>query len=71
ITTRGMKEKEMKQIGKWIVDVIREVSHYRMPNNKEERVTFLKKVRGELQKNKQLQAIRKSVTILTSKFPVP
>mgnify|MGYP001611871405 FL=1 len=66
-----MKEKEMKQIGKWIVDVIREVSHYRMPNNKEERVTFLKKVRGELQKNKQLQAIRKSVTILTSKFPVP
>ena len=31
ITTRGMKEKEMKQIGKWIVDVIREVSHYRMP----------------------------------------
>lgn len=71
ITTRGMKEKEMKQIGKWIAGVIREVSHYRLPETKEERGKFLKTVRAELQKNKQLQAIRKSVKILTSKFPVP
>lgn len=71
ITTRGMKEKEMRQIGEWIVSVIKEVSHYRLPESKEERGKFLKSVRAELQKNKQLQAIRKSVTILTSKFPVP
>lgn len=71
ITSRGMKEKEMKQIGEWIVTVIKEVSHYRLPANKEERGAFLKTVRVELQKNKQLQAIHKSVTILTSKFPVP
>jgi len=71
ITTRGMKEKEMRQIGKWIVSVIKEVSHYRLPEAKEERVAFLKKVRGELQKNKQLQSIQRSVTILTKKFPVP
>ncbi len=71
ITTRGMKEKEMKQIGEWIVLVIKEVSQYRMPENKEERIAFLKKVRAELQKNKQLQSIRHSVTLLTKKFPVP
>jgi len=71
ITTRGMKEKEMKQIGEWIVSVMKEVSHYRLPEAKEERVAFLKKIRQELQKNKQLQAIHRSVTILTSKFPVP
>lgn len=71
ITTRGMKEKEMRQIGEWIVSVIKEVSHYRIPENKEERIAFLKTVRKELQNNKRLQAIRKSVTILTSKFPVP
>ncbi len=71
ITTRGMKEKEMRQIGKWIVSVIKEVSHYRLPEAKEERVAFLKKVRGELQKNKQLQSIRRSVIMLTKMFPVP
>ncbi|MBI3956259.1 serine hydroxymethyltransferase, partial [Candidatus Gottesmanbacteria bacterium] len=71
ITTRGMKEKEMRQIGDWIVTVINEVSHYRLPEAKEERVAFLKKVRVELQKNKQLQSIHASVTMLTKKFPVP
>ncbi|MBI5620454.1 serine hydroxymethyltransferase [Candidatus Gottesmanbacteria bacterium] len=71
ITTRGMKEKEMKQIGKWIVDVTREVSHYRLPESKEERSAFLKKARAELAKNKQLQSIRRSVIMLTKMFPVP
>lgn len=81
ITTRGMKEKEMRQIGEWIVSIIKEISHYRLPaspmlqrgepENKEERIAFLKTVRKELQNNKQLQAIHKSVTILTSTFPVP
>lgn len=71
ITTRGMKEKEMKQIGVWIAQVIRQVSHYRLPSAKEERSAFLKQAREELLKNKQLQSIRSSVTILTKKFPVP
>lgn len=71
ITTRGMKENEMRQIGKWIAQVIREISHYRLPENKEERGVFLKKVRLEMENNKQLQSIRHSVTILTKKFPVP
>ncbi|MDP1722776.1 MAG: serine hydroxymethyltransferase [Candidatus Gottesmanbacteria bacterium] len=71
ITTRGMKEKEMRQIGEWIVSVIKEVSHYRLPATKEDRGPFLKKVRTELQENKQLQSIRHSVTLLTKKFPVP
>lgn len=71
ITTRGMKEKKMRLIGKWIVSVIREVSHYRIPANKDERNVFLKKVRQELQENKQLRSIAKSVTMLTKKFPVP
>lgn len=71
ITTRGMKEKEMQQIGKWIVSVIKEVSHFKIPENKEERGKFLKTVKKELQNNKKLQSIRHSVTLLTKKFPVP
>lgn len=71
ITTRGMKEREMKQIGEWIVSVIREVSHYRLPAEKEERGAFLKTVRAQLQKNRQLLSIATSVKLLTEKFPVP
>ncbi|MEK7119846.1 MAG: serine hydroxymethyltransferase [Patescibacteria group bacterium] len=71
ITTRGMKEKEMKQIGEWIVSVINEVSHYKIPDNKEERIKFLKTVKKELQSNKMLRSIAASVILLTTKFPVP
>lgn len=71
ITTRGMKEKEMRQIGEWIVSVIKEVSHYRLPQAKEERSTFLKKVRKELADNKNLHTIAQSVKIFCKKFPVP
>lgn len=71
ITTRGMKEKEMRQIGKWIVEVINEVKHYRLPEKKEERAKFLKKVKSELWKNKKLLQISGEVKTLTRKFPVP
>lgn len=71
ITTRGMKEKEMRQIGEWIVSVIKEVSHYRLPDAKEERSTFLKKVRTELADNKNLKSIAAYVKILCKQFPVP
>ncbi len=71
ITTRGMKEKEMRQIGKWIVEVIAEVSHYRLPDKKEERGTFLKNSRLELSKNQKLAFIAKSVIMLCKKFLVP
>lgn len=71
ITTRGMKEKEMRQIGKWIAEVIAEVSHYRLPEKKEERGAFLKKSRIELAKNKMLLKIASNVKALCSKFPVP
>lgn len=70
ITTRGMKEKEMKIIGEWIADVIAEVSRYRLPDKKEDRGAFLKKTRIELSKNKKLLAIAKIVKYLCQKFPV-
>ncbi|OGG04507.1 hypothetical protein A2W14_06840 [Candidatus Gottesmanbacteria bacterium RBG_16_37_8] len=70
VTTRGMKEKEMKQIGKWIVDVIKEVAHYRLPAEKEERAKFVKKVKVELWKNKKLGEIRKEIKKFAVKFPI-
>ncbi len=71
VTTRGMKEEEMKQIGVWIAQVIGEVSHYHLPDTKEGRQDFLSKVKKELATNKKLLAIAKKVKVLCAKFPVP
>ena len=71
ITTRGMKEKEMRLIGKWITEVINEVKHYRLPEKKEERGKYMKKVKQELWRNQKLLKIGEEVKQLTRKFPVP
>ena len=71
ITTRGMKEREMKIIGNWIVEVIRHVSHYRLPEDKETRGEFIKKVKLELGFDPFLHKIGLQVTSCCQKFPVP
>jgi glycine hydroxymethyltransferase len=71
LTTRGMSEKEMRIIGKWIRMVIDEVSSYHMPATKEERGEFLKKVRSDIASNKKLLQIAKDVRSLCKQFPVP
>lgn len=70
VTTRGMKEKEMKQIGKWIIEVISEVDHYRLPLEKEKRAKFVRGIKSDLWKNKKLLNIGKEVISLCKKFPV-
>jgi glycine hydroxymethyltransferase len=71
ITTRGMKEKEMVKIAKWMNEVIEEVKHYQLPATKEERSLFMKKFRAEVVKNKKLLQIATQVKALTAKFPTP
>lgn len=70
VTTRGMKEKEMKQIGEWIAQVIKEVSRYTLPEDKLERKGFVGRVRKELEQNQVLQHIAKDVALMTSLFPI-
>jgi len=70
LTSRGMKENEMRIIGKWIADVIKEVSHYELPDDKEERNEALEKFRKEITKNKLIKEIRKNVFELVKKFPI-
>ena len=71
ITTRGMKEKEMVKIAKWMNEVIEEVKHYQLPATKEERSLFMKKFRAEVVRNKKLLQIAREVRTLTPKFPTP
>lgn len=70
ITSRGMKEEEMKQIGTWIKRVVDEVSQETLPIDKAERRTFLKEFRHKAQFNTTLLAIRAEVRALAKGFPL-
>ena len=70
VTTRGMKEKEMEKIGKWISDIIKEVKEFKLPNDKEERAAYLKKFKETIMKNKKIEIIKKEVVNLCKGFPL-
>jgi len=61
LTSRGVKEKDMKKIGKWIAEAIEAVSDFKMPTEKELRKDYLANFRNEVVKNKKLLAIHKEV----------
>lgn len=70
ITTRGMKEKEMKVIGKWIADIVKEIKGFNLPDNKEERINYLRKFKENIKGNDKIKGIRKEVVELCSQFPL-
>lgn len=71
ITTRGMKEKEMKQIAKWMNQAIEEVGSLSLPEDKEERKEVWKKHKAAILKNKNLLKIAKEVKAFCVKYPLP
>ena len=70
LTTRGMKEKEMEQIGKWISEILKEISKYELPEDKKQINDYLKKFREEVKNNKKIHEIRNHVVELCKKFPL-
>ena len=70
ITTRGLKEKEMVKVAKWINEAISEAQKYQLPMVKEERKEFMKKFRAEIVKNKKLLSIAKEVKSLCLNYPI-
>ncbi len=70
-TTRGMKEKEMVQIAKWIRNAINEVRGFKLPKDLEARKIFWKEIKEKIADNKSLLKIAKEVKTLCSKFPLP
>jgi len=71
ITTRGMKEEEMKLIANWVVQIVNEIKPYRLPETKEEIRDYLKKFREEIKKNELIKKIKKEVLEFSQKFPIP
>ncbi len=70
ITTRGMREGEMKLIGRMFADVISEVKGYQLPEDKKQRGEYLNKFRAEISGSKRLAGIKGEVMALCSRFPV-
>jgi len=70
LTSRGMKEKEMKLIANWITEIIYEVKDYEMSDDKDTRNEIIQKFRKEIEKNEKIKRIKKEVVELCKKFPL-
>ena len=70
LTTRGMKEPEMQQIGGLISEVITAVGDYQLPEGKEERQAYLKSFREEIKLNAKLKSVRSRVLEICNRFPL-
>ncbi len=70
-TTRGMKEKEMKSIGKMIVDIVKMLKPYKLPEDKNKRKDYIKNFEKEFEKNHKVKEIRQQVKKIALRFPIP
>lgn len=70
ITTRGMKEPEMRKIAAWIAAVIEIVKGEQLPKDKKEWGRFLADFKKRAVKNPKLLKIRGEVTKLARKYPL-
>ncbi|MCX7956250.1 MAG: serine hydroxymethyltransferase [Patescibacteria group bacterium] len=79
-TTRGMKEKEMRFIGKKIIEVLSIIKNYfkKQGNNfsfwnlpKEKRGEFIKNFEKTIKKNRDIKKIKNEIKKMALKFPIP
>jgi glycine hydroxymethyltransferase len=70
MTTRGMKENEMKQISEFMVKVINETKSYKLPAEKEARSNYMKRFDQEMASNPVIKKVREDVIQLSKKFPL-
>jgi glycine hydroxymethyltransferase len=70
LTSRGMKEAQMKDIAGWIASIIKSVVHYELGDNEEQRKENLKKFREDLPGIKTVSDVREQVLKLCSEFPL-
>ena len=70
ITTRGMKEGEMNDIGKIMADAIMEIKDCRMPEDKTNRLACIKDFKVHVKENEKLAELRVQVLDLCKRFPL-
>jgi glycine hydroxymethyltransferase len=71
VTTRGMKEKEMKQIAKWIAQVSKYVmENNKLPTDKTEKMAYVDNYLKSCEQDKYLLGIAKEVKVFCADFPM-
>jgi glycine hydroxymethyltransferase len=68
VTTRGMKEADMRKIAVWIVRVIEVIKDESLPQKKGERGKFIKEFKAKYQANSELLAIAQEVKTFTQNY---
>lgn len=71
ITTRGMGVKEVKKIAGWVLKVINHVKSEKLPKDKAERSSFLRRYRERIKNDPYLLNIAKEVKALCQQYPTP
>jgi glycine hydroxymethyltransferase len=71
ITTRGMKEKEMEQIGAWIANALKLFKGVSLPADKTARPTAIKDFEKKLAEDPNIKKMREEIRTLATRFPVP
>ncbi len=70
VTTRGMGEAEMAQIGSWIATVTRHVKDATLPQNSKERAAFIRNFKAQVLDDAELARIRAEVEALATQYPL-
>lgn len=71
VTSRGMKEVEMRQIAQFLKEVLQNIKGYDLPKDLEKRAEFIKDYRIWANENEELKKIKQEVEEFAKKFPVP
>lgn len=71
LTSRGMKEEEMKKIGVMIAEIVKHFGATVLPEEKEKRSDAVKTFKASLETNPLIRETKEKVYALASKFPVP
>lgn len=70
VTTRGMKEAEMQQIGRWIAQVVERVRGDTLPEDRKARASFVRAFKEKAAADPDLLDIRAHVREMASAFPL-
>lgn len=71
MTTRNMKEREMKKIAGWIAAVMDETKDEMLPADKTKRKAYLEQFKRKAHANTTLKKFHREVKALCKKFPIP
>lgn len=71
LTTRGMKERDMKKVGMWMHKAISEVTGIELPSDPVKRREFMQQFKKDINKNKKLLAIAKEIKEFCKDYPLP